>query len=92
MGNQALFCRSNRAGGSWGVEPPSSRSGFYMARTRSVSVTNTSTLRPAIARPWPCHRRTSVSFAFSASNSLSRFSSSTEAPAYFEGHWKYVPC
>src|SRR5713101_4438601 len=31
-----------------------------------------------------------LSFVFSASSSFSRFSSSTEAPAYFARHWKYV--
>jgi hypothetical protein len=30
------------------------------------------------------------SFAFSASSSFSRFSSSTEAPVYCDRHWKYV--
>src|SRR5215470_16353993 len=31
-----------------------------------------------------------LSLAFSASSSFSRFSSATEAPAYFARHWKYV--
>src|SRR5262249_44874016 len=31
-----------------------------------------------------------LSLAFSASSSFNRFSSATEAPAYFARHWKYV--
>src|SRR5262249_44519318 len=60
---------------------------FSFRRRRHRFRLNTS-LIAAFSKASSAHIR--LSLAFSASSSFRRFSSSTEAPAYFERHWKYV--